>query len=180
MILAFLLALAGTAFLLFVTLAARSGGKSLAMIEAGTKVKKGYYFAAKAWSLTPVSSDGEVLGGEPGERYLRVPLIAVIVLAPVMGGLFVLSLPVIGVYVTLRAAAGALARVTGHAAKEVAATIVPGVGIGHAYLTGQDAKHANGGDEPPSGTEPPRPAGEDVHLDELEREISARRERDRR
>ena len=172
MIIAFVLALFAAAFLVIVTAAARSDW-TFGFIPAGTSVKKGYYFAARTWSLTPVAQDGQVLPGGAAERYLRVPLLATVLLAPLMGALFVICLPFLSVYVAARALVAALTRATRHGAKEVAATLVPGLRVGDAHLTGQGEE--KNGTEPSVDVEPPA----DARLDALENEIAARRHREK-
>ena len=62
----------------------------------GSPAQSGYYWNARAWSITPIPREGGFLPGGPGDRYLKVPTLAVLMLMPILGGLFVVFLPVIG------------------------------------------------------------------------------------
>ena len=64
--------------------------------DGGTSVKSGFYWDLKAWSLTTRSGKGGILPGGPDRRYVKVPIPMVLLLAPVMGGLYVMFLPFIG------------------------------------------------------------------------------------
>lgn len=136
-------------------------------IDAGTRVRKGYYFSAKSWTLHPMPRDGEALPGEVGERYVHVPLLVAFVLAPIMGAAFLMFLPFVGFYLALSAALRPVTRGFRRSAEEVAATLTPGWAPGEAHLTG---KRAEG-----EAVEEKGPPAEDA-LSEVEREVAKRRE----
>jgi hypothetical protein len=64
--------------------------------RGGETVKAGFYWHAAGWEIVPVSGQGGPLPGTHEDRYVRVPTLGMLVLAPVMGGLFVVFLPLIG------------------------------------------------------------------------------------
>lgn len=64
--------------------------------KSGDTVKAGFYWNAKEWAATIVPPEGGALPGEPGLTYLRMPLPALLVLAPAMGAIFAIFLPFIG------------------------------------------------------------------------------------
>jgi hypothetical protein len=66
------------------------------MFTAGATVKGGFYFNRDKWNLVAVSGREGALPGDDGQRYLRVPVLAVLLLAPLLGGLFVAFMPFIG------------------------------------------------------------------------------------
>ena len=66
------------------------------MFTAGATVKGGFYFNRDKWNLTTVNGKQGILPGADGQRYVRLPVLAVLFLAPVLGGLFVAFLPFIG------------------------------------------------------------------------------------
>jgi hypothetical protein len=66
------------------------------MITAGATVEGGYYLNRDAWDLIAVSGKQGVLPGEEGDRFIKLPALAVLGLAPVAGGLFVAFLPLVG------------------------------------------------------------------------------------
>lgn len=136
-------------------------------IDAGTRVRKGYYFSAKSWTLHPMPRDGEALPGEVGERYVHVPLLVAFVLAPIMGAAFLMFLPFVGFYLAISAVLRPVTRGFRRSAEEVAATMTPGWAPGEAHLTG---KRAEG-----EAVEEKGPPAEDA-LSEVEREVAKRRE----
>jgi hypothetical protein len=62
----------------------------------GTRVPAGFYWRPAGWEMVTLSGRGGVLPGERSERYLRVPVLAMLVLAPAMGAALVMFLPLIG------------------------------------------------------------------------------------
>ncbi len=138
----------------------------MAMIEAGTRVQKGYYFSGQSWTLQPVARDGEVLAGAKGEKFLRVPLAVAFGLAPMMGAAFLMFLPVIGFYLVGSAAVKPVVGMFKTSATEVAATVAPAWVPGEAHLTGEGAKK-----EAEAQGEPAK----DEKLAALEQQIDARR-----
>jgi hypothetical protein len=66
------------------------------MITAGTTVNGGYYLNRDAWDLVAINGKEGVLPGADGQRYLKLPVWAVLVLAPLLGSMFVMFLPMIG------------------------------------------------------------------------------------
>lgn len=63
--------------------------------KSGDVVKPGFYWNAKEWAATIVPPEGGALPGD-GVTYLRMPLPALLVLAPAMGAVFAMFLPFIG------------------------------------------------------------------------------------
>jgi hypothetical protein len=126
----------------------------------GSKVEGGYYLNTRSFEMVMKPSEG-TLPGSTDERYLRVPWPLLLVAAPVIGGVFVLAYPVIGlslmVYGLVRKAAGA----AGETAKDLAASVAPGHAVGEAHLSGKPGEGA-----PAEGS----------HLEGLEAEIRKARE----
>lgn len=142
-------------------------------IAGGTRVEKGHYFSARSWTLTPVASDGALLPGASEERYLKVPLVAAFALAPLMGAAFLMFLPLIGFYLAAGAVVRPVARLFQRSATEVAATMSPPWVPGEAHLAGKPPEEGSA-----AGDASGAPAGEaprDAHLDELQKDIEARR-----
>lgn len=135
------------------------------MIEAGARVKKGYYFSGRGWVLQPVARDGEVLPGQRGEKWLRVPFLGAVVIAPLMGAAFLMFLPFIGVYLTAMALSRPVVLLFQRSAHGVAATMAPTMVPGEAHLAGEPTK---------PGAEKAEPA-KDEHLDALKDEIEEKR-----
>jgi hypothetical protein len=62
----------------------------------GQTVRHGFYWNADKWQVTLVERQGGDLPGEARERYARVPVLAMLLVAPIMGALYVIFLPLIG------------------------------------------------------------------------------------
>lgn len=63
---------------------------------SGERVGRGFYWNMKGWEAQPVSAGGGVLNGKAEDTFVRVPLIAVLLLAPLMGAAYAIFLPFIG------------------------------------------------------------------------------------
>ena len=74
-------------------------------IEGGSKVKGGFYFNQKSWNLETVSGKFGVLPGTAADVYLKVPLLLMILGAPIFGATLVMFLPFVGIALFLHAVA---------------------------------------------------------------------------
>jgi len=139
----------------------------MARYPGGTPVEGGYYWNPRRWTITPVADEGALLPGDAGERYLKVHWALVFLLAPVMGGLFVVLMPFIGFAMLLEWALARAGRLLRGGARDLGATVAPGWRPGEAHLTG-------GPGEPPRGEVAAGGAGEQA-LEDVAREIEKRR-----
>lgn len=135
----------------------------MARYTSGMQVRSGYYWNPGTWTVVPVPRDGGTLPGGTGDRWMRMPLLAVVFLLPVMGGLFVVFLPFIGFALFLYAIARMATGVFRRGAADLASTVTPGWRPGEAHLTG---KRAPGDREVPEKSEA---------MEKLAKEISERR-----
>lgn len=91
--------------------------------RGGTRVKPGFYWNRTTWTLATISdAPGDLPGGEE-HRYTRVPVVAVLGLAPLMGAAYVMFLPLLGfalLFGTAGAKGLAVVRKAAMAAREVA------------------------------------------------------------
>ena len=133
----------------------------------GTAVRSGYYWNLGKWEVIPVEKDGGKLPGARGDKFLRIPVLAVLLLLPMLGGLFVVFLPVIGFVLTFYAAARPIVGLFKRSAEDLAATVTPGWAPGEAHLTGK-----RGEKESKEEKGPPRA---DERIEKLEKEIEAKR-----
>ena len=62
----------------------------------GDRVKFGFYWNLAEWEAQLVSAEGGELKGDGSNRYVRLPLLALPVVAPLMGAAFAFFLPFIG------------------------------------------------------------------------------------
>jgi hypothetical protein len=64
--------------------------------KGGDTVKAGFYWNTREWEATIVPHESGPLPGDETVTFYRTPWPALLVLAPVMGGLFAMFLPFIG------------------------------------------------------------------------------------
>ncbi len=110
----------------------------------GAEVKAGFYWNLRKWEMVTLSGIGGTLPGNADDRYLKVPIVAFLFIAPVMGGLYAFFLPFIGfamVFAFLGRKLGAASRA---AAVRVGGLVSPQWRPGEAYLAGKRGKK-NGG-----------------------------------
>src|SRR5512133_2169510 len=115
----------------------------------GTAAKSGFYWNLGKWEMTMVPKQGGLLPGDTGDKYLKVPVLGLLVLAPIMGAVYAMFLPFIGFalvfsYLGKKAFAATRVGVSG-----VAATMGPDWRPGEAYLAGKKkgTPDAENGDE---------------------------------
>jgi hypothetical protein len=142
----------------------------MAKREGGMAVRNGFYWNLAKWEMHIVPKQGGVLPGGAADKYLKVPIAALLVVAPVMGGLYAFFLPFIGFAMV----AGFAGRKATAAAKagvaHMMATVSPQWSPGAATLAGKEkAKDAKDSDAPGPKT------AEDHPLAEIEREIDEQR-----
>ena len=133
-------------------------------ISGGSAVQGGYYLSKSNWEIFPVEKDGQRLPGPASEHYVKIPTAAAFLLMPVLGGLMVVFLPFIGLFLTAKAAVQPLVNVFSRSAQDLAATVTPGWAPGAAHLTGKATKEGAGESK----------AGEQA-LEELAKEIEEKR-----
>jgi hypothetical protein len=80
--------------------------------HGGTKAEPGFYWSTGRWAVETVSERPAVLAGPPEETYVRIPMLAMLAVAPVMGGLFAVFLPLIGFVMVFRELGRGIARRT--------------------------------------------------------------------
>ncbi len=137
----------------------------MTIINGNTAVQGGYYLSKSNWEIFPVEKDGQKLPGPASEHFVKLPTAAALLLMPVLGGLMVVFLPFIGLYLSAQAALRPLTGVFQRSARDLAATVTPGWQPGEAHFTGKATEDRNGNE---AG------AGED-RLERLAREIEVRR-----
>ena len=69
--------------------------------HGGEKVKRGLYWNPKKWDMAALPKEGGVLPGAEGNRYIKIPTLLFVLIAPLMGLLYVIFLPFIGFAVVL-------------------------------------------------------------------------------
>ncbi len=113
----------------------------------GTDVKAGFYWNLRQWEMVTLSGAGGTLPGSGADRFLKVPIVAFLFVAPVMGGLYAFFLPFIGfamLFAFLGRKVGAGARL---AAVRVGGLVSPQWRPGEAYLAGKRGKKSEHGND---------------------------------
>lgn len=108
------------------------------MLTAGTLVKGGFYFNRDKLDLITVSGKEGPLPGADGQRYLRVPVLAVLLLAPVLGGLFVMFMPFIGFALVFQHLGRLMVSGVKRAGRGLLLTVTPTWRPGEAYFAGKE------------------------------------------
>lgn len=72
--------------------------------RGGNRVDGGFYLNPKTWNLVTVNGKKGFLPGEASERYMKIPALAMLAAAPLLGATLVVFLPFVGL--ALFAAAG--------------------------------------------------------------------------
>jgi hypothetical protein len=137
--------------------------------NGGSAVQGGYYLSKTNWEFFPVEKDGQRLPGPASEHYVKVPMAAVFLVMPVLGGLMVVFLPFIGLAMTAHAAVRPVVGMFRRSADDLAATVTPGWAPGAAHLTGKRP------DEKAAGETVAEESAADCMIDELASEIESKR-----
>ncbi len=132
-------------------------------IVGGSAVQGGYYVSRSNWEVFPVARDGDRLPGPASEHYVKVPTAVAFLLMPVLGGVMVVFLPFIGLFLAAKTALRPVGRLFARSSQDLAATVTPGWAPGAAHFTGKSAK----ADAVPDTAE--------ARLERLAREIDALR-----
>src|SRR3989304_5641347 len=76
--------------------------------RGGKNVRYGFYWNLKEWEAQIIPREGGELKGAANDGFIRLPLLAVLVLAPLMGAAYAFFLPFIGIAMVLMYLAGRL------------------------------------------------------------------------
>ncbi|MBE3071503.1 MAG: hypothetical protein IMZ67_00880 [Acidobacteria bacterium] len=117
----------------------------MAKREGGMAVRNGFYWNLAKWEMQVIPRQGGILPGGPTDRYVKVPVLALLVVAPVMGGLYAFFLPFIGFAMVAGFAGRKVTSAARSGVSHIAATVSPHWSPGQAYLAGKgkaaDAGH---------------------------------------
>ena len=139
-------------------------------------VKKGIYLSLKRRDFVTIESESDLLPGASDERYVRIPPVAMIVLGPIMGLMYVIFLPFISFAMVLGLMAHkaflGLRFVGGSLVREATLHWMPGV----AYLVWRRRSENGQRQRFEEGTKEDKKRKAPDHLRELEKEIAKKRE----
>ncbi len=105
--------------------------------EGGEKVPGGFYWKQNNWEIEVVKGEAGTLPGDSGTTYVRIPTLAMLLGAPVMGGLFVVFLPFLGFAMLFNHLGKKAAAGLKQAVDEVGAAVGPAWQPGEARLVGK-------------------------------------------
>ena len=71
--------------------------------EGGSRVKGGFYFNQQSWDLVTVSGKHGVLPGTAHDLHLKIPVLLMLLGAPVIGATLVMFLPFAGIALFIHA-----------------------------------------------------------------------------
>ena len=134
-------------------------------INGGSAVQGGYYLSKSNWEIFPIEKDGQKLPGAASEHFVKLNTAAALMLMPVLGGLMVVFLPFIGLYLAAKTAVGGMTGAFSRSAQDLGATITPGWAPGAAHFTGKATEEKKGDEHQAAAAK----------LEELAREIDGKR-----
>ena len=102
--------------------------------HGGQTAKNGFYWNTRTWAITMIERQGGVLPGDGQDRYTRIPVVAMLLVAPFMGAAYVLFLPFIGIAMVVDFVARRLGRGVKTGALAMTAAVSPQWRPGEAYL----------------------------------------------
>ena len=102
--------------------------------HGGQTAKSGFYWNTRTWAITMTERQGGVLPGDGQDRYTRIPVVAMLLVAPFMGAAYVLFLPFIGIAMVVDFVARRMGRGVKAGALAMTAAVSPQWRPGEAYL----------------------------------------------
>jgi hypothetical protein len=136
----------------------------MAINRGGDTVKGGYYWNLEKWDATFVEGPVGELPGTSNETYRGIPTVGLLIAAPIMGALFVMFLPFIGIALLLQHITRAAIEAAGETMDRVLRSVSPAWRPGMAFLAGKAGRKRHH-DKPVATPE----------LDALGKEIEERR-----
>ena len=134
--------------------------------NAGENVGRGFYWSPSTGEQVNVGDEQKVLPGQPGTVYYKLPFAVMVGLAPLLGVMFVMFLPAIGIALTLQQAGKAIGKQIGRWVHEAGAVAAPPEMVGQVALVPKEEEEE---------TKPGKVREEDLH-----KEVAARREKGER
>jgi|WetSurMetagenome_2_1015567.scaffolds.fasta_scaffold603665_1 hypothetical protein len=114
----------------------------MARYDGGTKAGYGFYWSARAWDMAMVPAEGGVLPGGADRHYTRIPTFLFLLMAPIMGALYVVFLPFAGFALVANWALRGLKRLVVDSFMHAAVLVSPHWAPGEAYLAGRRREKA--------------------------------------
>ena len=110
--------------------------------NGGTKANYGFYWSAKAWDMAMIPAEGGVLPGQAGDQYMRIPTFLFLLMAPMMGALYVVFLPFAGFALLFGHLGKSIKTMATDAFMHIAVAVSPQWAPGEAYLAARKREKA--------------------------------------
>jgi len=108
----------------------------------GTKVNYGFYWSAQAWDMAMIPAEGGILPSGSDRHYTRIPTFLFLLMAPIMGALYVVFLPFAGFALVIGYAARGVKTMVTDAFMNIAVAMMPRWAPGEAYLAARKREKA--------------------------------------
>jgi hypothetical protein len=125
----------------------------MATKRGGDTVTGGYYWNLREWDATFVAGPEGELPGSSNEIYRELPALGLLLAAPIMGALFVMFLPFIGIALLLQHITRAAIQAAGDTLEPVLRSVTAGRQTGVAVLAGKTSSRQHA-EETTTGREP--------------------------
>jgi hypothetical protein len=139
----------------------------MARHHGGDKVNAGFYLNVESWEVTTLSGKGGTLPGGTSAIFRRVPTLGALMFAPLMGAVYAIFLPFIGIALVAQYATKKVAAGVREVSESVMGTMSPAWRPGEAHFTGtpEEKDKAKEGERAPHVEE---------RLKKIEKEIERR------
>jgi hypothetical protein len=127
------------------------------MLTAGSTVKGGFYFNRDKLDLVAVSGKQGTLPGSEGHRFIRIPALAMLLLAPLLGGLFVVFMPLIGFVLVFQHLGRLSLSAARRGGRGVLSVVTPTWRPGEAYFAGKEGEQQQAKDASQTESKPEKP-----------------------
>ena len=105
--------------------------------RSGTEARSGFYWSLSRWTIVTMPKGGGVLPAGEARGYVKLPVLLLLALAPLMGGLYVMFLPCVGFAMVFSVAGRKAVEVAGRAVTSMLATVSPAWLPGEAHFAGK-------------------------------------------
>lgn len=111
--------------------------------NGGSTVNFGFYWSMQAWDMAMIPAEGGILPGDAGRSYMRIPTFLFLVLAPLMGALYVMFLPFVGFALLFNHLLRGAKTLATDAFMNIAVAVSPSWAPGEAYLAARKREKAD-------------------------------------
>ena len=108
----------------------------------GTKANYGFYWSMQAWDMAMIPAEGGLLPGGSTVTYTRIPTVLFLLMAPMMGALYVVFLPVAGFALVFGHLFSSVKTLATDAFMHIAVAVSPSWAPGEAYLAARTREKA--------------------------------------